>query len=130
MNIRRITMPPEFKGYDKQVALQRGPIIYCLEQQDADAPVGPSSWYWLYMPQDVSVTAQHRPDLLGGVTVLKSDLSQANFYNANTARVPVLFVPYGTWNNRAPSAMSIWIPTEPQLTLEKVEQLFSSLSAQ
>lgn len=76
------------------VALARGPLVYAIEQPDQpdgvtleDIRIDPAT------PIDV----EHRPDLLGGVTVLRS---------ADTT-----FIPYFAWANRGPHAMRVWIPT-------------------
>ena len=108
MRIERVTMPPRFKGYENLAALRRGPIVYCVEQKDSPAPIGQ-----LYFPPDAKFTAEHRPDLLGGVTVLKGKLPQATTMYVSESPVPVMFIPYGVWNNRKPGAMSIWLSTKP-----------------
>jgi len=53
-----------------QVAVMRGPIVYCLESTDLpegvnieDVGVNPSGQW----------TPEHEPDLLGGITALKGD---------------------------------------------------------
>jgi len=107
MSIARVTMPPQFKDYKNLVALERGPIVYCVEQQDAETALE-----WLYLPEDVQLTAEHRKNLLGGVTVLKGNLPQANFMYVDETVVPVTFVPYGVWNNREPGSMTIWLSTQ------------------
>ena len=107
MIVERITLPPQFKQYQNLAALQRGPIVYCLEEQDSSAPLA-----WLYFPEDAKLTAEHRSDLLGGVTVLNGTLPQFTVMYAAEAPVPVMFVPYGVWNNRMPGAMRIWLPVK------------------
>jgi uncharacterized protein len=108
MTIQRVRLPPQFKQYEKLAALQRGPIVYCIEEQDSPAPVA-----WLYYPQSAKFTAEFRPNLLGGVTVLKGSLPQyTDMYAPAETPVPVMFVPYGLWNNRKPGVMRIWLPSE------------------
>jgi DUF1680 family protein len=34
MNVARVTMPLEFEEYENLAAIERGPIVYCLEEQD------------------------------------------------------------------------------------------------
>jgi DUF1680 family protein len=115
MEIERVTMPPQFSGYENRVALQRGPIVYCLEEQDLgnavthatlglSLPVLPA----LYVPVEAKFTAEHQPDLLGGITVLRGEVRQINSDNSEKS-VLAMFVPYGVWGNRAPSTMRIWL---------------------
>lgn len=111
MPIERVTMPPRFKEYENLVALQRGPIVYCLEEQDVEgAPqaTGFSPLAMMYIPKEVPLTAEHRPDFLGGVTVLRGEVRLVKLDYTETA-LPATFVPYCVWGNREPRAMSIWL---------------------
>lgn len=105
MEVERVTMPERFKEYANLAAIQRGPIVYCLEEEDVAVPVSD-----VYVPQGTQFTAEHRPDFLGGVTVLRADLKrQPYFAGSEDSTVPAVFVPYGVWNNRVPGTMSIWL---------------------
>lgn len=103
MTAERVTMPPEFKEYRYLAALQRGPIVYCIEQQDSSAALP-----FLILPEDARFTSEYRSDLLGDVTVLNGTLPCQSFVAADVP-VPVKFVPYGVWNNRGPDLMQIWL---------------------
>jgi DUF1680 family protein len=115
MEVERIVMPDTFKEYKGLVALQRGPIVYCLEGQDVSEPLRS-----LYVPADARFTAVHRPELLGGVTVLQGDLGQATAEGSKT--IHVQFVPYGVWDNRTPGEMRIFLPfTEKALPEQEID---------
>lgn len=115
MDVERVTMPPQFKEYENRAALQRGPIVYCLEEQDIEADAGQSNAVAFvglataYIPEDAQFKAQHRPDFLGGVTVLRGELRQLSFENDRAKPVPATFIPYGVWGNRTPGPMRIWL---------------------
>ena len=102
------------------LAIQRGPLIYCLEQADQpenvnllDAGVNP------YLPlQDA-----WQPDLLGGVMTVHTpgvmrapEAWQDHLYlpsgtvQATQRAVNLTAVPYYAWANRGPGAMRVWIP--------------------
>jgi uncharacterized protein len=108
MEIERVSMPPRFEEYANLVALQRGPVVYCLEEQDIDLAAPPQG-FEAYLPTDATITAEHRPDFLGGVTVLRTDLRLPDYYAGSETPVPVTFIPYGVWNNRTPGAMRTWL---------------------
>jgi len=116
MNIVRVTMPPQFKEYRNLAALERGPIVYCLEQQDIEDEnasfMAPDRFYIrldpFYIPEGASFSAEHRGDFLGGVTVLVGHVQKINT-STRDSPVRVMFVPYGVWNNRQPGAMRIWL---------------------
>jgi DUF1680 family protein len=99
-------------------AVERGPLVYCLEQVDH--------------PSDVLVdairlvgegTAVWKPDLLEGVTVIemtgRTAPNRAPLYQAKTADteqpgnfVRLTAIPYFAWANRGPGPMRVWIPLE------------------
>jgi DUF1680 family protein len=114
MTVDRITLPTEFKEYRNLAALRRGPLIYCMEQQDSSAALP-----FLILPEDAKLNAEYRSDLLGGITVLKGALPLQSFLAAPGPPVTVTFVPYGVWNNRGPDLMQIWLANR-QRTLEDV----------
>ena len=103
-----------------QLAVKRGPIVYCLES--VDMPEG-TSLADMRIPADVELEPQFDADLLGGVTVLKGTLSSRNAieWNGELYRefrprrgkpVYCTLIPYYVWANRGPSEMSVWLPID------------------
>jgi len=70
MPVRLIEAHPAVKGLQNKVAVMRGPLVYCLE-----APVeqgGEQVWNnGVFLPENVTFTARHDPELLGGVMLLE-----------------------------------------------------------
>ena len=93
-----------------RVAIQRGPILYCIEAIDVDAPLDQ-----IFVPVDVVLTAAHRPNLLGGVTVIRGTALVApeaeEDHASEPKRVEFTAIPYYAWDHRDPGAMMVWIPT-------------------
>ncbi len=103
------------------VAIERGPLVYCLEQADQEPAVDV-----LDVEIDVAgpLRAQWRGDLLGGVVAVQApgyalDLMpwQGRLYRTMGSgslpgRRPVRLttVPYYAWANRGAGAMRVWIP--------------------
>jgi uncharacterized protein len=119
MAIERVTMPPRFADYLNLVALQRGLIVYCVEQQDA--PVSPA---YLCLSENSHLEAEHRPDLLGGVTVIRASLLRLGSLSQldsdpGTTKAAVTFIPYGVWNNRGADTMRIWFQAK-KLTADEL----------
>jgi hypothetical protein len=123
MPVQRIECIPRVQSNAGRVALQRGPIVYCVEA--ADHPDG----VWnLALPPEADIAAEHRPNLLGGVTVLKATGLRrgaedwaGRLYRPAPGRAPatekaaLLAVPYCVWDNRTPGAMLVWLPQSPVL---------------
>lgn len=104
-----------------QVAVVRGPVVYCLESVDLPDGVSIEN---VHMARDATIEATHEADLLGGVTVLKGSLvhrpgvtgtDDEQLYVPLTATSDETFdgqlVPYYAWNNRGLPYMSVWLPT-------------------
>lgn len=98
MPVERAYAHPAVSANIGRVALTRGPIVYCIEQADHDQPLE-----GLALPKDGPLRAEHAPDLLGGVTVIRS---------TDSAGRPLTAVPYYAWDNRAPGPMDVWIREE------------------
>ncbi len=88
-----------------RVALQRGPVVHCVEAVDHGGSVR-----GLWLPEDAELVAEHRPDLLGGVTVLKGTAMRRDDDNAAGPSAPFFAVPYAVWSNREPGEMDVWLP--------------------
>ena len=104
-----------------RVAVQRGPLIYCLEEIDQPSGVSLS---------DVAVNPGRQPadqfkpeflrDLLGGMVVLHHEgavyergTTEKLLYSqykrdAGTRKVPLTFIPYYAWANRQATSMQVW----------------------
>ena len=91
-------------------ALQREPIVYCLEGVDNHGAARNVA-----LPPSARLSAEFRADLLGGVTVV-TDEALMCLANADTPK-PLKFtaVPYYAWDNRAPGTMVVWLPEDPSL---------------
>jgi len=114
MPVRRVYAHPKVEADVGRVALQRGPLVYCLEGVDNDGRVRN-----LVLPPDTVVRAEHRPDLLGGVTVLtgaalarQPESWRDALYQESPRPEEAAFVavPYYAWDNRAPGPMVVWLP--------------------
>jgi hypothetical protein len=103
-----------------RIALQRGPLVYALEQIDQTGAALTEIFY----RTSTSITSEVRKDLLGGITVLKvsgqaaeKPLGDEPLYEPlsavpNRAKRPVnlTFIPYYAIANREPTPMEVWVP--------------------
>jgi DUF1680 family protein len=109
---------PRAEQLRNQVAVMRGPILYCLESTDLPPNVNLDN---VYLPSDTRLTPQRDTTLAFGTRSLTGQALHrperdwgADLYRplANTPLEPlaVKLVPYHAWANRGISTMSVWLP--------------------
>jgi uncharacterized protein len=107
MPVLRITSHPQVTANRGRVALQRGPIVYCVEAVDHSGRTRD-----VFLPRVAALQAEHRPDLLAGVTVVKAEARRQR--RAGTEEnIPLLAIPYAVWANREVGEMDVWLREEP-----------------
>jgi DUF1680 family protein len=106
------------------VAIQRGPIVYCLEEHDQGAGVNLLD---VTIDTTAEITSHKQTDLLSGITTLETagSLSDRSGWDENTLYRPLpvsdasqssknklklTAVPYYAWGNRGLKSMRVWIP--------------------
>ncbi len=95
---------PDCRG---RVAIMRGPIVYCVEGIDNGGHA-----LDLVLPDDAELTAEHRSDLLGGVTVIKAKGQRAvKGADGATKLEPadITLIPYYAWAHRGKGEMAVWL---------------------
>jgi DUF1680 family protein len=107
-----------------RVAVQRGPLVYCLEGLDQSEGISLSDVALnVGKRPEAEFQSEFRSDLLDGVVVLHHTgviyengasrnglYSRYNGESAKTRRVPLTFIPYYAWSNRMATAMQVWTP--------------------
>ncbi len=105
-----------------KVAVERGPLVYCLEGLDQPGPLPDLA----FTKPEAGFESAFRADFLGGVLTLRhagevtqKPLADDPLYepleNAQQRRwkpVVLTLIPYYTWANREPGAMTVWIPKQ------------------
>ena len=128
MEVRRIVANDNAEDDRGKIALERGPVVYCLEGSDqADHKV-----FNKYILNSASIVANYDATLLNGVTVLEGDAKELQ-QDGTIRDVKFRAVPYSTWNNRGNEQMEIWIASSPayavatpQSTIASRAQTFSN----
>ncbi|MCK9343527.1 MAG: glycoside hydrolase family 127 protein, partial [Massilibacteroides sp.] len=117
MKVKREEGHPRIEEVRNQVAIQRGPVIYCAETPDL--PQG-TSILDVYLPYSSTLTPVYKKNLLGGLTVINGDV-RIRLDNKSTRMyhplvkpqwktATIQFVPYYSWCNRGKSEMTVWFP--------------------
>jgi DUF1680 family protein len=102
MPIHRVLAHERVAADRGRVALERGPLVYCIEAIDNGGQARD-----VILPDSLELAAEHRTDLLGGVTILRAK-------NGPAADGAAAFtaVPYYAWSNRGDGEMCVWIKTD------------------
>jgi len=113
MPVRRVIAHRDVKSDRGRVALQRGPIVFCLEWPDNDGKVSN-----LVIPDDAKLKTEYRPDLLNGVMVITGK-AQVVKRTTDGDIVPArekqfTAIPYYAWAHRGRGEMTVWPARRPQ----------------
>ena len=88
---RLVRSRPEVAENAGRLAIERGPLVYCVEGVDNGGSIDE-----VRLGENAGLTASRRDDLLGGIDVIEWD-----GFNA---------VPYYAWSNRGVGPMAVWLP--------------------
>ncbi|ANY65482.1 hypothetical protein BBD42_02630 [Paenibacillus sp. BIHB 4019] len=115
MEAKFIAAHPSIRADAGKVAIQRGPLVYCLEEADNGAPIASLS-----LAEEPNLTEYTAQNLLGSCVIVEGDgvmtdsasWSDGKPYRPFTKqRTAVRFksIPYYLWGNRQPGEMSVWL---------------------
>lgn len=108
MPVRRVVAHEQVEAGRGRVALQRGPLVYCVEWPDnRDSKVRS-----LILPDDAPLSAEWVPDLLNGVVVVRGRAlrqMQDEKGVSDPTEQDFTAIPYYAWANRGPGEMLVWI---------------------
>lgn len=120
MTIRLLAARPEVRADAGRAAIQRGPLVYCLES--ADNPGGPLTA--LAIDTQAPLTASYDPQLLGGCVVIEGSAIREGVRDWQDAlylpldeddgkrheqRAAFRAIPYYLWGNRGEGEMTVWV---------------------
>jgi DUF1680 family protein len=100
MPVRRVLCNEKIEDNRGKVALDRGPIVYCVEWPDNDGNVSDIS-----IGDSDKFEVEYRNDMLGGVNVIKGD--------------DLLAIPYYAWAHRGEGEMKVWLSRQTALPEKK-----------
>jgi len=115
MTVARMKGHPLVRQTAGKTALQRGPLVYCLEEADN----GPNL-HQLLLPEDAELEVKEESALIGGLHVITAagrrrhadDWGEALYkrdFKVEEAEATLKFIPYFAWANRGEGEMRVWI---------------------
>jgi uncharacterized protein len=117
MSVRLIESNPLVEETRNQVAVMRGPLVYCLESPDLPASVKLSN-VMIPLSSDFkpveTLISGSRLFLLQGEAKVLTEGSWSDTLYREVSRpmesMTIRLVPYYAWDNRGQSEMSVWLP--------------------
>lgn len=126
MPARYVHANPRVHANIGRAAIERGPVVYCLETAD-NAALGAGVRNLAVLP-DAPLTSSYRSDLLGGVVAVQGEALAVPdiawdadvLYAPAPALKQVRFtaIPYFAWDNREPGDMTVWLPESPAMLIK------------
>ena len=121
MKVELVEAHPLVEEDRNQVAVRRGPLVYCLESVDLPAGVKLDN---VVIPADITLSPRVETNFAGVLSELVVLEGQAEavespewgeklyrpFKFAPIKKIPVKLVPYFAWGNRGVGDMSVWLP--------------------
>lgn len=122
MKPQMVASDPRVDATRGSVAIQHGPLVYCVEQCDCPEHVDLQD---VVVAEDPHFEPAWEPDLLGGVNVIGFNVYQhsrvpwaSGLYQplersveaGRSGPFQLRAVPYFGWANRTPGRMRVWIP--------------------
>jgi len=118
MPARLLEAHPLIEEARNQVAIQRGPIVYCVESTDLSEGIRLSD---VVVPASIEWSSEYNPMLLCGVVTLSGSALavtepkwSSQLYRElpaqATRKIDLKLIPYFAWGNRGKSEMSVWLP--------------------
>ena len=116
MDVRRVVSRPEVRFNIDRVALQRGPLVYCVEGADNNG----KAWNFV-IPDNATISTSQHNVLSEPVIALKADVPVlelgADSLTVTTRNKPITAIPYYVWANRGSNEMQVWLPRKMNIKL-------------
>lgn len=110
MDVRQVASRKEVKADQARVALQRGPLVYCVEGADNEG----KAWNML-VPDNATFATQSYQVLDEPVVSIKANVSVAepapDGLTVQMKPRTIVSIPYYAWANRGKSPMQVWLPS-------------------
>ena len=116
MDVRRVVSRPEVRFNIDRVALQRGPLVYCVEGADNNG----KAWNFV-VPDNATISTTQHTVLSEPVIALTAELPVlelgADSLTVTTRSKPITAIPYYVWANRGSNEMQVWLPRKMNIKL-------------
>jgi len=109
MPIRRVIAHEKVKNNNGRIALERGPIVYCVEWPDNNV----ENIFNLFLDDNAELNSTFRENLLNGIVTITGSINylqkSKNDNQIQKDETEFLAIPYYAWANRGKGDMTIWM---------------------
>ncbi len=109
MDIKRVAGRTELKADINRVALQRGPLVYCVEGADNDN----HAWN-IILPESTKLSTSKETVASEPVVTIEGIVPSlsvsADGSSVQTEKKKMIAIPYYVWCNRGQNQMQVWLP--------------------
>jgi DUF1680 family protein len=109
LNVHRVEANSNVVADRGKVALERGPIVYCLEGVDNNNFYGNMS-----IPDEAILTTAFDKNTLNGIEIIRGEGVFSTTSKEGIALPPkkqsFVAIPYYSWSNRGTTQMEVWLP--------------------
>ncbi len=128
MEVRRVEAHRAVAANLGRVALERGPLVYCVEWPDTETGIVHN----LRLPDEAVLATEFLPELLNGVQVIKGRASALHLTDDGSEieeRVQEFTaIPYYAWAHRGKGEMLVWLARETRAARPLPPPTIASLS--
>jgi len=111
LEVKRVKARQELKQDENRIALQRGPLVYCVEGADNNGKA-----LNLILSDKATFTTRFQKDLLEGVVTIQFESPTVQVgsdgQSVSTEVKTITAIPYYSWCNRGQNQMQVWLPTK------------------
>ena len=111
MDVKIIESRMELKQNSNRIAIQRGPVVYCVEGADNNG----KAWN-IVIPENTKFETIDYKVLDENVKALTAEVPVVivgeDGISLKTEKKKIIAIPYYTWANRGQNEMQVWLPTK------------------
>lgn len=112
MPIRHVLANEKVEDDRGRVAIQRGPIVYCVEWPD-NIDINIRS---LQLTDEIPLTSEYKADMFDGVQVVNGTAYECAYaedgQTLRKTKQNLMLIPYYAWAHRGPGEMAVWLARE------------------
>ena len=101
-----------------KVAVQKGPVVYCMEGVDNPETIQGPAYNWVFLPEESNFEEIKIDDLYGGITALRAT-AEIIYQNGSTSPYNLTLIPFYARTNRGTSSVAVWLNEDKSIITDR-----------